>query len=157
MPDVSTKHLWNCPIAKANIQVADDIISPNLGSLKGKTVHHPIPHVNTASQGVLWEIMKVHMAITLAVDIMFVNKIPFLVTISQDIRFGTVKALIDGKVPTVVQNLRSITLIYKHHGFQIETILADPEFEATCPWFPGLSCCGADEHIPDIEQFIHTI
>ena len=99
--------------------------------------------------------MKVHKAITLATDIMFVNIIPFLVTTSQDIMFGTVKALNDCKVPMVVQKLRSITSIYKHCGFQNETILA--EFEGICPWFPSLNCCGANEHIPDIEQYICTI
>ena len=36
-------------------------------------------------------------------------------------------------------------------------ILADPEFEPLCPWFPMLNCCGADEHIPNVERYIWTL
>ena len=45
LADVIIKHFHNCPITKEDIQAADDIFGPNLGSLKGKTVHHPNPHV----------------------------------------------------------------------------------------------------------------
>ena len=37
--DVSIKHLANCPITCQDVLAADDIFGPNLGSLKGKTVH----------------------------------------------------------------------------------------------------------------------
>ena len=69
LANVSIKHLHNCPVTKEDIKAADDIFGPNLGSLKGKTVYCPNPHVSTANEGVPTDIMKVHRLVTLAVDI----------------------------------------------------------------------------------------
>ena len=55
--------------------MADDVFGPNLGSLKGKTVHCPNPHMSMANEGVPSNIMKVDRAVTLEVDIMFINKV----------------------------------------------------------------------------------
>ena len=90
LSDASIKHLWNCPITKDDIRVPDDLFGPNLGSLKGKTVHHPNPHVTMAKEGVPWDVMKVHQVVMLAMDIMFINKVLFLGTISRNLKFGTI-------------------------------------------------------------------
>ena len=42
----------------------------------------------------------------LTADIMFLNKIPFFVTISINIKFGAVEVLPNQQVPTVVENLQ---------------------------------------------------
>ena len=75
LANVSIKHLYNCPISKKDIKVADDVFGPNLGSLKGKTVHCPNPHMSMANEGEPSNIMKVDRAVTLEVDIMFINKV----------------------------------------------------------------------------------
>ena len=93
--------------------------------------------------------MNVHMTDTLVMYFMFINKVPFLITISRNLKFGTLN---DWKVNTIIQKLKLIVRMYKHHGFLIETILVDPEFEAIFPWFPNLNCCGVDEHIPDVRD-----
>ena len=48
LTDISMKHLCNFPVTKEDIKAAEDIFGPNLGSHKGKMVHHPNPHVLTA-------------------------------------------------------------------------------------------------------------
>ena len=130
---------------------ATDIFRPNLGSLKGKTVHRLNPHVKTGTAGVPMEILSIHHDITLAIDIMFINKILFLFTTSQNLKFGTVEALNNWQIPTMTDKLKSIIKLYEHHGFRVMVILADPEFEPLRPWFPMLNSCGADEHIPNVE------
>ena len=127
--EVAIHHLHDCPISKGDIQVADDILGPNLGSLKGKTVWHPNPHVKAATEGVLHDIMKLHQSVTLAIDAVFVNKVPFLITISQNLMFGTVEALSNHQVSTIVEKLKNATKLYGHRGFCMETIMADQEFE----------------------------
>ena len=57
----------------------------------------------------------------------------------------------------IIDKLKSIIKLYEHHGFWVTVILANPEFEPLCPWFPMLNCCGADEHIPDMERYIQTL
>ena len=103
------------------------------------------------------EILSIHCDITLAIDIMFINKIPFLVTTSRNLKFGTVEALTNRQIPTIVAKLKSIIKLYEHRGFRVRVVLANPEFEPLRPWFPMLNCCGADEHIPEVERYIRTL
>jgi hypothetical protein len=85
--------LQNCPVTKMDIMNAEDILGPNVGSLKGKTVRRSGLPVRTAYKAVPRGIMANYRDVTLCVDIMFVNKIPFLVTISRNIKFGTAEVL----------------------------------------------------------------
>eukprot|EP00980_Cylindrotheca_fusiformis_P030883 scaffold25567_cov367-Cylindrotheca_fusiformis.AAC.1 len=45
LKDVAINHLKNCPVTRSDVDAADDIFGTNIGSLKGKTVHRPNPHV----------------------------------------------------------------------------------------------------------------
>ena len=45
MKEIVVKHLQDCPMTGVNIDVARTLLGPNLGSLKGKTVRRPNPHV----------------------------------------------------------------------------------------------------------------
>ena len=65
----------------------------SLRELARVSIKQPNPHVSISHQGVPWDIIKVHHQVTLAVDIMYVNKVPFLVTILRNLKFGTVEAL----------------------------------------------------------------
>jgi hypothetical protein len=76
--DVSINHIRNCPINKQHIQTAETIFGPN-GSLKGKTTYHAPPHVAGHITPVPPEILAAHSNIHLTVDIMYINKLPFLI------------------------------------------------------------------------------
>ena len=103
---IGIKHLANCPITRADIIAAKDILGPNLGSLKGKTARHPNEHVPGWTEAVPHEIMSLHKNVTLCIDIMFINKITFLVTISHNLKFRTVEAL---DKPTSAHHLQETT------------------------------------------------
>ena len=157
MMDIAITHLRDCPIKRSDIAAAEDIFGPNLGSLKGKTVWRPNPHVAMGIDGVPPEIIKVHRSLILAMDIMFINKIAFFVTTSRNLKFGTVEALPNRQIPTIIQCLKSVIALYRHRGFEISAIMADNEFEAIRPQFPMLNCAAANEHVPEVERFIRTI
>ena len=91
--DVAIKHLKHCPITRGDILAPDDIFGPNLGSLRGKTVAHPNPHVKAGVDPMPPNILKVHCPIIIVINIMFINKIPFLITTSCNLHFGSVEAL----------------------------------------------------------------
>jgi hypothetical protein len=62
--------------------VAEWIFSPNLGALNGKTTKQATVPVAGRIDGVPPNILQRYQAVVLAVDIMFINKIPFLITTS---------------------------------------------------------------------------
>jgi hypothetical protein len=84
------QHLGNCPVAKAG---GNDIFGKNLGSLKGKTVQASNTHVEGGVDTPPLEVVQLLKDITIAIDIMFVNKVPFFITLSHEIKFGTGKSL----------------------------------------------------------------
>ena len=155
--DVAVTHLKGCPLTKADIQAAEDIYGPNLGALKGKTVDRPNPHVPAGVDPVPASIMDVHQSVTLAIDIMFINKVAFLITTSRNLKFGTVEAISNRQITTIIAKIKSVCQIYHHRGFRVGVILGDPEFEPIRSTFPQLNCCAADEHVPDIERYIRTV
>ena len=101
--------------------------------------------------------MSVHHSVTLAIDVMFINKVAFLITTSRSLKFGTVEAIANHQVTAIITKLRLVCQVYHHRGFQVSTILRDPEFEPIRATFPQLNCCAADEHVPDVERYIRTV
>ena len=95
--------------------------------------------------------------VELAADIMFVNNIPFLLTISRGLRFGTVEVLQNRQLDTVATVLKSIDRLYRRRGFRVTAIHADPEFAELQPLIPAINTCSQDDHVPDAERFIRTV
>jgi hypothetical protein len=50
--------------------------------------------------------MERHRDVTLCADIVFINQIPFFITISRNIKFGTIKVLKNRKHPTIFKRSR---------------------------------------------------
>ncbi|CAJ1950718.1 unnamed protein product [Cylindrotheca closterium] len=156
---VNNNLLRDCPVTSEDIKTATNIYGPNLGSLKGKTTSTTDGHVRTEIGAIPPHIKEHYSDITLAIDILFVNKMPFLVTISRHIKFGTVERLHNRQIPTIKRALQKVIALYSRRNFKVISILGDPEFEPLEQEFPNIQvdCCGADEHEPTIERFIRTI
>ena len=92
---VENNLLPNCPVTHCNIVIAENIFGPDVGLLKGKTVcRSPVP-VNPSLVDIPSHIMSHYCEVTLCGDIMFVNRVAFLVTISRHFKFGTTEMLVN--------------------------------------------------------------
>jgi hypothetical protein len=99
--------------------------------------------------------------VTLCIDLMFVNRIPFFMSISQKVHFITAEALDNMKQSSLEGALKRIYGVYRKRGFRITMVLADSEFKCSRGTIAtnlrsALNVCGEDEHIPDIERCIRT-
>jgi hypothetical protein len=90
-----------------------------------------------------------------------VNKLPFLVTISRDIKFGTVEAIKSRKHKVLLDAIKTVRHIYAIRGFKMTHGHADGEFE---PMRGDLQEAGMnlhavsnDEHVPEVERYIRTV
>jgi hypothetical protein len=54
----------------------------------------------------------------MGMDIMLINKLPFLVTITHGLHFGTIEFLENWQVPTVQTALAKVLRVYRHRGFR---------------------------------------
>lgn len=153
--------LHNCPITKADIKAAEDIFGTNLGSLKGKTVRKKNIHVRSLVSDVPYDIIRRHKNVVLCFDIMFVNKIAFLITVSRSIRFGTTERLMSRKADLVGKALTDTIVFYKKRGFRVVECVGDGEFEVLRADLADvgshLNITAENEHVPEAERYIRTV
>jgi hypothetical protein len=92
---------------------------------------------------------------------MFVNKIPFFITISRNIKFGTAEMILNRQQKTILGAVTQVCQLYKTKGFQVDNILMDGEFECLrgdlAALGVGLNVTSNNEHVGDIERYIHTV
>jgi len=153
--------LRNCPVTKADIIAAEDIFGPNLGSLKGKTVRQKNDHVPSHVADVPYQIIKMYKDVSLSFDIMFVNKMAFLVMVSRYIRFGTTEQLPSRQADVVGKALVRVVNFYKQRGFRVKECHGDGEFESLradlADAGASLNIAAENEHVPEVERYIRTL
>jgi hypothetical protein len=107
------------------------------------------------------EIMNHYWNVNLCGDIIFVNKIPFFVTISRHIHFGTLEMIANRQMATIFQSIPSVVKIYKQQGFKVTHILLDREFK---PLRGDLAALEIQlnlvlhaEYVSEVERYIRTL
>jgi hypothetical protein len=149
-------------VTRQDILNAEHIFGPDTGSLKGKTVRKPSDQVRSGDLvPIPATIMAHYRKVVLCVDVMKVNKMPFLVTISRAIKFGTVAGLKNAKADTILKQITDARNIYIKRGFLLEIVEVDGQFEPLCGALSEmgvtLNRCSREEHVPVAERRIRTL
>ncbi len=151
---LKSNQISECPVTAEDAAVANKIWGANVASLKGKTTRKTPKPVKTDMVEIPTEIRDLHRIVVLTIDVFFVNKVPFFLTLSRKICFSTVTHLENRKIETIFRALKSIFMYYLQKGFQIMTITADNEFAPLgellyeLPGAPTLNLTSANEHDP---------
>ena len=99
--------------------------------------------------------------VMISADIMHVNGIPIFVTRSRHIHFGTVDVLQSLQAVDIGKALRRVVNIYARGGFQVTMAMMDGAFAGlhdVCNQLQvTLNTTSRDEHVGDVERYIHTI
>ena len=120
---ISQGQLTNSKVTARDVHRAIDIWGPDLGSLKGKTTSHKakleekLPY--TGKENEIEQIMYI--------DIMFVNKIPYLVSVVQPIEFLFVSKLAKRDVKTIWNSLKTAIASMTKYQFKIKMIRVNGE------------------------------
>jgi hypothetical protein len=92
---------------------------------------------------------------------MYVNKIPFFMTISRHVQFGTAEVLTNQQAKTLVACVRKLKALYAQRGFKIQTFMMDGQFECLradlAEMQINLNVVSNDEHVPEIERRQQTV
>ena len=92
---------------------------------------------------------------------MYVNRVAMLVSISRNIKFGTIEAIPNNKSGVLLKSMQAIIQIYRRNGFVVEAALMDGEFAHLSGELANmgmaLNATSRDEHVGDVERFIRTI
>ena len=100
---------------------------------------------------------------------MYINGMPFLTTISKNIKYCTAMWVADHIVPTITSLVESILELYQQAGFQVMEVCADHKFRPVLQvlqddgWSFMTSLANVQEHVPEAEcnncilkECIHT-
>ena len=159
---IKSNMIMNCPVSVADVDRAEKIFGPSMPILKGKTTRTAPEPIVSDYVAVPRNIIEANKEITLFGDIFFINRqTPFLVTLSNHIKFGTVKNITSRKSKVVVPCLKDVKNLYENRGFDPKTLVMDGEFapmraELREVGFE-LNTTAANEHVPKIERYIRVI
>jgi hypothetical protein len=132
------------------------MFGPDIGSLKGKTVQKASDQVKSGNMvPIPATIMAQYRKVVLCVDVMKVNKMPFLMTISRAIKFGTVTWPKNSKIDNILKQITNMRNVYLKCGFLLEIVEVDGQFEplrgALSELGVTLNICSREEHVPVAE------
>ena len=84
-----------------------------------------------------------------------------LISISRNIKFGTIEAIPNNKTATVLKGVKAILKLYRGKGFTIKMALMDGEFGHLRGELAGMGVTlnetSRDKHVGDIERYIRTV
>ena len=151
----------NCPVTEEDIKIAEKVFGKDITTLKGKSVRtKPVPVV-TDYVSVPKALMKKHRNVELCADIMFIQGLPFLTTISKKIKYRTIEWLKDRSKESLLAAFDTVFQIYNKAGFQIAKLFVNPEFRVLEDEMTDIdiemSYCVAQEHVPEIERSIRVV
>jgi hypothetical protein len=154
--------ILNCNVTGQDIINAEDIFGPEIGSFKGKTGRMASDMVRYGGLvPIPASIMAHNRKIILCADVMKVNKMPFLVSISRAIKFGTVAWLKNAKADSIMKHIKDIHKIYVKRGFILEIVEVDCQFEPLRGELVELGITlnkgSREEHVPVAERRIWTV
>ena len=90
--------------------------------------------VNTELLAIPDDYHRLHLFVTLILaDVMFVNGLAFLVTISRDIRLRTAEFLPNWTAKVLGSSINKIKKLYSRGGFLVRLLLMDQEFDKVEP------------------------
>jgi hypothetical protein len=152
--------LKDCPVANNDICNTHNIYGPDLASIRGKTVWQKPKRVVTDYIKIPKQFLSIHRHITLVVDVMFVNSIPFLVLASCNINLITIEHAPSARTASNLSALiLHIARVYAKAGFTVSTIIMDYEFEKVCDHVPSvnINTTAASEHVGETERKIRVV
>jgi hypothetical protein len=115
----------NNPVTNVDIDIAEEIFGPDIGSLKGKTTKKkPNPIVNSYID-IPQELMSKQQNIMLCIDGIKVNGLTFLTTISKNLCYWTAQYIESKSIRAYEEALKDIINLYNKAGFKITEITCD--------------------------------
>jgi hypothetical protein len=158
---VDSNLIPNCPVTRDDIIAAEHIFGPDLGILEGKTVWQKTAAVRLNTVNIPSGLMMQYRDITLSGDVMFVNQVPFFVTIAQHVKFGTVEMLQSQHARVIMIAIKQVSKIYRRRGFWVTNMSMDGQFESIrgdlAELQINLNITSANEHVPEVERYIRTL
>ena len=119
----------NFRVSVAAVTNANAIFGPDLAGVRGRTVCRPPKSVRTNYVKIPHAILKCYQLVMLTADVMFINGVPFIVSLVRGLNRITAEFLTVCTAKNLASRLDQIVQLYALGGFQVETVMMDNEFK----------------------------
>ena len=141
-----------------DVDNADFIWGRSIANIKGKSTSHKAISV---------EVERIERPInirqTFMMDIMFVEKIPFLISVTKPVNLIQINKLKSRSVGSIFHQVKKQLSVYRSRGFEVSKVRCDPEsgLVALQPLLGNsgyeMDVTGQEEAVPPIERAIRTV
>ena len=126
---IAMNAIANLPVTTKDVDIAEKIFGPDLGTIKGKTTRRkPLPMV-TDQIAIPPQLYEKRDALDLCIDIMFVNEMPFLTSITKALFYRMALFLPTQTARDLYAALDNVFRLYNSNGFSIAKIFCDNQFQ----------------------------
>jgi hypothetical protein len=159
---VRNHQIKDSPVTITHVDNAISMWGKSVSALQGKTARKKSVPVTRDHIKIPRELMRLHQEVFLTIDAFFVNKIPFLLSLSRKIHFPAVQHLANRTVPNAFKAFKETHQCCLQRGFHITTVHANGEFAPlkmlieSVPNGPLVNLASANEHVPEIERRIRV-
>ena len=149
--------IWDNPVTESDIKLMEHLYGHDIPTIKGKTTRqHPHKLVNNMVS-ITHKFCDTQCDVCLYIDIMYINGMPFLTTISKNIKYHTAMWVANHMAPTITTLAESVLKLYQLAGFQVTEVCSDHEFKPVLHviqdsgWSFMTNLANAQEHVPEAE------
>ena len=121
--------IWDNPITKSDVKLMEHLFKPDIPTIKGKTTRQHPHHLVSNMVSIPHELHNTQCNVCLYIEIMYINGMPFLTTISKNIKYHTVMWVADCTAPTITSPVESILQLYQQAGSQVTEVCPNHEFK----------------------------
>ena len=133
MSIINNNALPNCLVSPCDLNNAKIVYGPDVHQLMGKSTRKRPSPVHNNRVVIPPQIKESYSELKLAANVMFVNKQPFLVTISWGILFGTATAINKVNNKCVGTALQTVLQQYNVYQYKVSVVHVDGAFRSLFP------------------------
>ena len=146
----------NNTVIPEDADIAYNVWGNNVKDVEGKGTKKPTKHVDDHKFKIPRELEKLKKSVLIVMYILFVNGIPFFLSLSRKIYFTGVSHLPGRSKKQIFRAFKELFIFYIRYGFRITTVHSDGNFAPFKPMIEGMpggpyfNVTAANEHAPDI-------
>ena len=125
--------IWDNPVTEPDVKLMECLFGSDIPTIKGKTKRQHPHQLVSNMVSIPHELHDAQCDVCLYIDIMYVNGMPFLTTISKNIKYCTAMWVADHTAPTIKSLVESILKLYQQASFQVTEVCTNHKFKPSPP------------------------
>ena len=133
---IKTDAIWDNPITKFDIKLMEHLYGPDIPTIKGKTTRQCTHKLVSNVLLIPHKLDGPQCDVCLYINIIYVNGMPFLTTISKNSKYCTVMWVADCTAPTIASLVESVLKIVSTGQLPSHGSVCQSRIQASSPSYP---------------------